>query len=636
MVPAALTVIPGGGQWKTYGEADPSALTFDVEGLVGSDVLDASSVLLRASGENVGFYAYDVSGILVTDGNGGKNYVVTLADQAAEFEIVKREITLKPETYSVTYSAETLYVSAVLAGGSMAAGDDVSGLNVKFLIGENAGEYLPVPVTKSGDSTDVAGALENANYLISFDVSKKVVITPRTVNFTVENVKVKYGDAEAKPTVSASDALITEKDYVVSVIEREVGTDVGQYSYVKAEIEILSANFVLGTVDVVSGKYEIEKKDLVVKVENEARYGDDFTAILTFEGLVSGETIPEEYASYHAGVLTAVGIVDVLTDEFAANVSAALSNYNVDLSAAKKITVLPRRVTAKIGRNVLVEELTGNPVTSDPASIGLTFENLVEGGPETSAVTLTYKDETGATVTPGGEGFFKVIVSGLPAEYELIGEITLVIGKGKIVEISLKTSGKIYDGKAVDVASVLALTADGAEFAAADGEVTVSLVGATEIRNSGSYVVSVIVKRAATETEPAYFGSAELTYVVEKAKVVLTVAGANRVYGDNVPAVLDYTVSGLAEGHNLAAELAGFDEVNAGSYVISVVSAVATDENGGDVSANYDVSLQNAEYVVKKQSLTSNLLPAKRNTARSDLPFPSPSTVSETATTFRP
>ena len=359
----------------------------------------------------------------------------------------------------------------------------------------------------------------------------------------------------------------------------------------------------LGTVDVVSGKYEIEKKDLVVKVENEARYGDDFTAILTFEGLVSGETIPEEYTSYHAGVLTAVGIVDVLTDEFAANVSAALSNYNVDLSAAKKITVLPRRVTAKIGRNVLVEELTGNPVTSDPASIGLTFENLVEGGPETSAVTLTYKDETGATVTPDGEGFFKVIVSGLPAEYELIGEITLVIGKGKIVEISLKTSGKIYDGKAVDVASVLALTADGAEFAAADGEVTVSLVGATEIRNSGSYVVSVIVKRAATETEPAYFGSAELTYVVEKAKVVLTVAGANRVYGDNVPTVLDYTVSGLAEGHNLAAELAGFDKANAGSYVISVVSAVATDENGGDVSANYDVSLQNAEYVVKKAVL---------------------------------
>lgn len=603
VVPAALTVIPGGGQWKTYGEADPSALTFDVEGLVGSDVLDASSVLKRASGENVGFYAYDVSGILVTDGNGGKNYVVTLADQAAEFEIVKREITLKPETYSVTYSAETLYVSAVLAGGSMAAGDDVSGLNVKFLIGENAGEYLPVPVTKSGDSTDVAGASENANYLISFDVSKKVVITPRTVNFTVENVKVKYGDAEAKPTVSASDALITEKDYVVSVIEREAGTDVGQYSYVRAEIEILSANFVLGTVDVVSGKYEIEKKDLIVKVENEARYGDDFTAILTFEGLVSGETIPEEYTSYHAGVLTAVGIVDVLTDEFAANVSAALSNYNVDLSAAKKITVLPRRVTAKIGRNVLVEELTGNPVTSDPASIGLTFENLVEGGPETSAVTLTYKDETGATVTPGGEGFFKVIVSGLPAEYELVGEVTLVIGKGKIVEISLKTSGKIYDGKAVDVASVLALTADGAEFAAAEGEVTVSLVGATEIRNSGSYVVSVIVKRAATETEPAYFGSAELTYVVEKAKVVLTVAGANRVYGDNVPTVLDYTVSGLAEGHNLVAELAGFDKANAGSYVISVVSAVATDENGGDVSANYDVSLQNAEYVVKKAVL---------------------------------
>lgn len=603
VVPAALTVIPGGGQWKTYGEADPSALTFDVEGLVGSNVLDASSVLLRASGENVGFYAYDVSGIIVTDGNGGKNYVVTLADQAAEFEIVKREITLKPETYSVTYSAETLYVSAVFAGGSMAAGDDVSGLNVKFLIGENAGEYLPVPVTKSGDSTDVAGASENANYLISFDVSKKVVITPRTVNFTVENVKVKYGDAEAKPTVSASDALITEKDYVVSVIEREAGTDVGQYSYVRAEIEILSANFVLGTVDVVSGKYEIEKKDLVVKVENEARYGDDFTAILTFEGLVSGETIPEEYTSYHAGILTAVGIVDVLTDEFAANVSAALSNYNVDLSAAKKITVLPRRVTAKIGRNVLVEELTGNPVTSDPASIGLTFENLVEGGPETSAVTLTYKDETGATVTPGGEGFFKVIVSGLPAEYELVGEVTLVIGKGKIVEISLKTSGKIYDGKAVDVASVLALTADGAEFAAADGEVTVSLVGATEIRNSGSYVVSVIVKRAATETEPAYFGSAELTYVVEKAKVVLTVAGANRVYGDNVPTVLDYTVSGLAEGHNLAAELAGFDEVNAGSYVISVVSAVATDENGEDVSANYDVSLQNAEYVVEKAVL---------------------------------
>lgn len=603
VVPATLTVIPTAGQTKVYGEADPSSFGYTVEGLKGSDAVDASSVLKRADGENVGFYAYDVSGILVSDGNGGKNYVVEPIAAASEFEIVKREITLKPEKYSLDYSAEVLYVAAVLAGGSMAAGDDVSALNVKFLIGENAGEYLPVPVTKSGDSTDVAGASENANYQISFDITQNAVINPRTVNFVIESVKVKYGDAEQIPSVSASDSLITASDFVVSGIERESGTAAGQYSYVGASIEILNANFVLGTVDVVSGKYEIEKKDLVVKVSGEARYGDDFTAILVFEGLVAGDVVPEEWTSYHVGVLGAVGLVNVLPADFTSGAAAALSNYNVDFGSAEKITVLARLLTAKIGRIVLAEELETNPVTSDPSSIGLTFENVVEGGPDLSGVTLTYKDESGAVVTPAAEGFFKVIVSGLPAEYELSASITLVVGKGKVVDVKLISDKKIYDGKAVDVNSILALTSDGAEFVAAEGEVSVVLGGGSEIKNSGSYTISVIVKRAATETEPAYFGSAELVYVVEKATVTITVSGANRIYGQAVPATLTYSATGLAEGHNLACEFADFDKIAAGTYRITLVSASITDENGDDVGANYDVALQNAEYMVEKATL---------------------------------
>lgn len=604
VVAATLTVVPNLGQSKVYGEAEPSVLKFTASGFMGTDSLDAASVLKRADGQNVGKYAYDVSAIGVNDGNGGKNYVVSVADDADLFEITKRPITLKPLLTSSTYNGVTVYSDAVLSDGTLAAGDELDSLDVMFLVGTDAGSYTALPVTRTGVSTDVAGSAANANYAISFDVSEKIVINPQTVNFAFQTVHAVYGST-AQHVVATSSSIISESDYTVSNVVREDGNAAGEYAYVSADIVIENANFVLGTVDLESGKYIIDKKDASVKFGGSATYGDDFTATFVFDGLVEGDTVPAELSSYHVGQVLVVGTLPVTVPSvFATSLETVLPNYNFDYSELTSITVLPRSITATVGRTVLVEELETNPVTSDPTSIGLIFKNVVEGGADMSGITLSYTDESGNAVTPSAEGFFTVLFNNLPSEYVLTGETVLVVGKGKVVVVSVNSATKAYDGVAVNVADLLAFTVDGAEFVPADGELTVNLGTASEIKNVGTYSVSVNVKRAATETEPACFGFAKFDFTVSAAHVSVNVLDLSRTYGDTVPTALNYTLTGVAAGHNGSVELSGFDSVDAGSYTLTVAKFTVLDGDGTEVTANYVLDDVDVVYTVNKAPLT--------------------------------
>lgn len=152
-----------------------------------------------------------------------------------------------------------------------------------------------------------------------------------------------------------------------------------------------------------------------------------------------------------------------------------------------------------------------------------------------------------------------------------------------ITGVSVTGAGKTYDGKAVSYSGTpVAKTNDGTEvpvtgtysyaWQKADGAVL-----SAAPKDAGSY------KLVITLDDPAYIGSAEVSFTIAKAKITITAEDAEAYTGSDMPK-LSYTVTGLASGESLAVEptlSCAADMRKAGSYEIEVSGAAVPD------TANY-------------------------------------------------
>ena len=155
--------------------------------------------------------------------------------------------------------------------------------------------------------------------------------------------------------------------------------------------------------------------------------------------------------------------------------------------------------------------------------------------------------------------------------------------------VSVTGAGKTYDGKAVSYTGTpAAKTNDGTTVAVtgtysyvwqkADGTVLASAP-----KDAGSY------KLVITLDDPAYIGSAEVSFTIAKAKITITAEDAEAYTGSDMPK-LSYTVTGLATGEKLAKEPSvscAADMKKAGSYVIAVSGAEVPNTNNYEETITY-------------------------------------------------
>lgn len=155
--------------------------------------------------------------------------------------------------------------------------------------------------------------------------------------------------------------------------------------------------------------------------------------------------------------------------------------------------------------------------------------------------------------------------------------------------VSVTGAGKTYDGKAVSYTGTpAAKTNDGKTVAVtgtysyvwqkADGTVLASAP-----KDAGSY------KLVITLDDPAYIGSAEVSFTIAKAKITITAEDAEAYTGSDMPK-LSYTVTGLATGEKLAKEPSvscAADMKKAGSYVIAVSGAEVPNTNNYEETITY-------------------------------------------------
>ena len=155
--------------------------------------------------------------------------------------------------------------------------------------------------------------------------------------------------------------------------------------------------------------------------------------------------------------------------------------------------------------------------------------------------------------------------------------------------VSVTGAGKTYDGKAVSYTGTPAAKTNDGTTVAVNG--TYSYVWqkadgtalASAPKDAGSY------KLVITLDDPAYIGSAEVSFTIAKAKITITAEDAEAYTGSDMPK-LSYTVAGLATGEKLAKEPSvscAADMKKAGSYVIAVSGAEVPNTNNYEETITY-------------------------------------------------
>lgn len=121
-----VTITPQAGQTKVYGTSDPATYTYSQDGVVSGDTLNGK--LKRATGEDVGAYAFSIDEFTATGAN--PNYDVKLADSAPQFSITKADqdapakpaLSADPHSVTVTNPIEGVEYTLVDSTGTAVAG----------------------------------------------------------------------------------------------------------------------------------------------------------------------------------------------------------------------------------------------------------------------------------------------------------------------------------------------------------------------------------------------------------------------------------------------------------------------------------------------------------------------------------
>jgi len=204
--PRAITVTADSLS-KTYGDADPAlGWRITTGNLVGNDTL--SGALTRASGENVGSYAIDASGLA----NG--NYLVTAHN--GTLTIDPRPITVTADSLSKTYGDADPALGWSITAGSLVGNDTLSGALTRAS-GENVGSY----------AIDASG-LANGNYLVSVH-NGTLTIAPRPITVTADNLSKTHGGNDPTLTWRVTQGNLVGNDVLNGALVRESGEGAGRY-----------------------------------------------------------------------------------------------------------------------------------------------------------------------------------------------------------------------------------------------------------------------------------------------------------------------------------------------------------------------------------------------------------------------
>ena len=258
---AMLTVTADHNQEKRYGTEDP-VLTYTATGFKYTDTVAVfSGVLAREAGEEMGLYA-------ITQGtlSGGRNYDITFI--SADFKIIFAELIVTANAQMKEYGEADPVFTYQVTG---LLNNDTAASVLRGTLGRVAGENVGNYAINQG-TLQVIGA----NYELIFQADE-LSITPATLVVIPEAGMEKiYGrvDPVFSYTVTGLKFNDTAATALTGVLGRQIGENIGLYTYALGGLQALSSNYIL----TVEGqeKFKITPAPLeIVVIENQAKgYGE--------------------------------------------------------------------------------------------------------------------------------------------------------------------------------------------------------------------------------------------------------------------------------------------------------------------------------------------------------------------------
>ena len=526
-------------------EIGEGAVTVDnapVYGATWGDIVkvDGSKITAKV-GEDTVTGTYTVKDASVRPGAGSASWEVlftgTLGDKTyTDVTVQTGTVTVKQKELTITglsaadkpydgNTTATVSGTAVLKG--VLAGDTVTvTTGTAAFDSKNAGAQT---VTFSGYDIEGESA---SNYVLSAQpASVTATISPKPVTITGVTAENKTYDGNTTATIDnpgTIDGIISPDTVTITAgTGTFAGADVGE------NIEVTFSGFSLTGTD--SGNYTLSAQPAST------------TASIT--------------KANYTGTPNTVNVNVLINQDAAQTGSVSIDQFFQTIPAGAVITsVAP--ASGSVMDSVAVED--GVFMYSSKANL------------ETENVTDTY------TVTIATQNYNNITAT--------LTFTTVAKTPVNISGVSVTGAGKTYDGKAVSYTGTpAAKTNDGTTVAvtgtysyvwqkAADGTALASAP-----KDAGSY------KLVITLDDPAYIGSAEVSFTIAKAKITITAEDAEAYTGSDMPK-LSYTVTGLATGEKLAKEPSvscAADMKKAGSYVIAVSGAEVPNTNNYEETITY-------------------------------------------------
>lgn len=222
ILPKSITVQVFPGQYKTYGETDPTINYWVMGSLQPGDTF--SGQLGRESGENVGFYQVNLGTL-----SAGPNYNITL--NTNNFEIKKRWITINVDPGQTKQYGDPDPVFTYSTNIPIAPWDSFSG-SLERVSGEAIGNYQINQGTLS----------LNSNYQITFNPANFQIVHRQILVFAEAKSKI-YGDPDPELTYTYTGTLLSGDSFSGSLV-RNIGENVGIYQINVGTLNI-NSNYVI-------------------------------------------------------------------------------------------------------------------------------------------------------------------------------------------------------------------------------------------------------------------------------------------------------------------------------------------------------------------------------------------------------
>ncbi|MDO4836649.1 MAG: MBG domain-containing protein [Clostridia bacterium] len=379
----------------------------------GLEVVQKQKVKQNAHGTNVGTYEQDTltAEVLGLSGEGAGNYSVTfVVDSVGYLKIDPKAVTVTADYKSKVYDNDPSTDPELTATVEGLIGDDKITYTLSREDGQDVGEYT---ITPTGEATQ-------GNYTVTY-VPGTFEITAKAVVVKADDKSKTYGDTD--PELTATVTGLVGSDTITYTVTREAGEDVGTYTITPAG-DATQGNY---TVTYETGTFTITAAELSITINDASKvYGDaDPELTYTAEGLVNGETIPEDLITIwrdagedvgtypiHGKIGPKTSIRRMVYKPVKAGSTFDVNNYNITINEGT-FEITPAEVT------VTADSFTKKQGEADP-TLTAKVTGLVNGDDE-SVISYSLNREAGEkpgiyAITPTGEavqGNYKVtFVSG--------------------------------------------------------------------------------------------------------------------------------------------------------------------------------------------------------------------------------